>query len=65
MHAVHISYRSSVFCMLCDSKLNLYFVGNIVQQGGQPGEGVRSGRGQDDRRRKRGGWGHISFFCCK
>ena len=26
-------------CMLCDSKLNLYFVGNIEQQGGQLGEG--------------------------
>ena len=29
--------------MLCDSKLNLYFVGNIKQQGGQLGEEGKKG----------------------
>ena len=33
--------------MLCDAKLNLYFVGNIKQQGGQPGDGVRRGWGHE------------------
>ena len=36
-----------VKCMLCDSKLNLYFVGNIKQCGGQPvGEGVNKRQGE-------------------
>ena len=57
-----------VKCMLCDSKLNLYFVGNIKQQGGQLGEGGGwegaggwgVGVGQEE---EEGGDFKLFFFC--
>ena len=59
-------YAFHTVCILCDSKLNLYFVENIVDlwQGGQPGGGGKKekGAGGVGEEEEEGG-DLISFFC--